>query len=537
MLFEVLNKPKIKSGEALTSYIQRVAYVNYLTPHEIWRVLNNSTRYPQSNMASLIDYIPSSVFDLDNFGKILGVSPDVFNSMVFRAVLLKFFPDELDGKLLDRRILSGCIDYFRKYCPICLSEQGCYSLQWQIKEIDVCLKHFVKLLHCCYRCGSKINILGTQSIVGVCEKCYCSLEDGPLKQVDKDKFIKRIYEDWCFLLDPCLDVSCGTSQITAIKLLYVMSDCKSEFTLSGVQSVLNKSTISGILQTARESRSTNCHNHVALILRILRHWNLSLEAFFNLDVPESFIDTILVKPVVDKNIYHCITPWCKSYKSVGSLERTTTSVKRDRIGGALHYYMYCNECMTEYGVDRLTGQLVERNYFIKLAWDIVKPCLDAGMSRPEIVKAKKITQDKVLRSTIYLYANGLITKDKLDINLPDEPDPSIKEQIAVNVLKSVNSKRIRTEILQLSYAEFLYYWFQKDIIALTLTRRVPRLRTQIVDSADRLECVRVALKYFLENHKKISIKEISKYVGVCPETLRLWGALSVIKDAKKSHKR
>ncbi len=184
-----------ENGESPTSYIQRISKANCLFPHDLWRsVLDKKARYPQSNMATLIDYVPAAVLNINDLARISGVPKDSLKKLTFGPAIKKFLPSNVgDEVLLSTRVSSGLIGQSRKYCPLCLTEAPYYRLIWQIKEINFCFWHNVQLLDSCPNCSSAINLLGPRSIIGVCDKCAFSLHKIKPKPLNVNKKENRIY--------------------------------------------------------------------------------------------------------------------------------------------------------------------------------------------------------------------------------------------------------------------------------------------------------------------------------------------------------
>ncbi len=528
-------RPIPESGESLTSYFQRVAKANYLSPHELWRSFTDKNlRYPQSTSADLIDYVPSSVLDLGKFAAQLKADVGAIDKLTFKVVLEKLLPLGFsDEDMLSKRILSSLIYKHRKFCPECVKENSYYKLIWQIEEVKYCYEHEVELLNSCPKCFTHIPLLGVNSIIGICEKCGFNLTYSETKKVVLNNNENRIMDDWMFLLS--LDVAKSTDVVNtrtiAIRLLYILNGLQPKLSKEIIDSTsIDLTTVRGLLQSARGSRSMQSFTHLKILLEILRKLQVPLHRFFQIKAPEVFTESVMETKKTIKNCYSCLAPWCSSYVTPGSLKKTGTSKKELEGSQVFHYYMYCEKCGIEYAIDKKAGKLVERGYFINIAWNLVRPRLMSGKNRSEIALELGISQHKVLRSTVFLYANALIDKSLLNLDLPDCPNYKEKNQLIQLVLKGGKAKEL-PEKFGWSNAEFLYYWFQLDVIIARIKKFVPQ-QNKRANKDQKVALVKKALEYFIEINKNITIKSICDYLGYSQETLRLWDTLPLIKEAK-----
>lgn len=253
-------------GELLTSFIHRICQVNHMEPHTLWRYVSRPRmHYPQSNMSHIIDCAPSSVLDLPSIAYFTGLREEAIEELTLLPVLKKWYGfciENLPEQAAGQRILSGSIDNSINFCPQCLIEKPYYRLIWQVKEIDTCLQHSIKLINKCPSCLSIIPRLAPNSRIAYCPLCGKPLwESNPDKIESKEEQI-RAYEDWEYLLD--LKQKSFTNQSSsnnvrsdlAIKILFLACEKAQQFTWDTARSTcFSKSTISMLLQTARDSSS------------------------------------------------------------------------------------------------------------------------------------------------------------------------------------------------------------------------------------------------------------------------------------------
>ncbi len=71
-MFPLLSRSKPLEGESLSSYIHRVAKANFVTAHDLWRLISSAgVHYSQSSMSSNIDIYPINLIDIKKFYNLL----------------------------------------------------------------------------------------------------------------------------------------------------------------------------------------------------------------------------------------------------------------------------------------------------------------------------------------------------------------------------------------------------------------------------------------------------------------------------------
>lgn len=517
-----LFRPSPKNNESLTSYIHRVAIKNHVSNHELWRLLApNTAHYPQASLSNSLDIYPYSFFDLNLYESMLLHKEHRLHTLTFIPLFEKF------GIYIDTiphsRILSGLIDKYRKYCPACLEEYLYYKLIWQVKEITWCPKHNISLFSKCWNCNKNLNLLPSDSQIGICPYCGEELKNAPAFQTEINN--SRLQIDWEYLLNPNKGLkpiqNCSIQQSLALKLLYMAQNNNLETT-----------SLKPILQIARESKVNQTFVHLSSIFKIIRKVGISMEDFLCLDVPTVFIKSIFKTHVSMNKQYACLAPWCESYQRPGSLIKTSTSTKHKKDGSHSNYYMFCSKCGIEYCIDDKKN-LVERGYFISFAWGKIKEAMNQPVIIKEISKSLKVPVDKIRRSIIFLLANKLIKNDNLPLSVPKNHSPELINSFIELINSGLNAKIIPKR-LNLSYNEFLYYWYLPEIKIAYIRHKKPQFKR--ADKTERNNLFNEALDYFALNNIAITIKSVCEHIGICPETLRNWGLLSKLKEAKELQK-
>lgn len=523
---QLIIRPQAFQDESLSSYMHRLAKFNYISNHELWRSITpKGVHYPQTSMSSFIDVCPINLIDIKKFGQMLLSDTQTLESHTFIPVLEKMNISR--ETIPSTRCLSGLISEHRRFCPECLKKNNLYKLIWQVKELNFCPEHNVKLEGKCPNCSKPVPILPNNSTLGECPQCNFELFKCYSEHYEANDFDYRVLNDWSYLLD------CSKAKISDINGLSIQQNLAIRTLFICKNSDLSRNeltTSKGIYQIARESKSTQTFLHFKTALYFSRLSNTPLEEFFTSMIPNDFIESIFKKPSLLKNSYYCIAPWCKNYLRAGKLETTTTSTKHLSSEYTLNYYMYCPCCGTEYAIDKKSKEIKERGYFISVAWNKIKNSLGSGLSLDKLTALFSTTEDKVRRCIIFLSANSLINNQNLQIDLPKEHDNHIKEKIIEFINLGWGSKKIRAT-LGLNQNSFLYYWFLPQIRIAYINRHV--LRPDKIKNENNLPSeLDHAIKYLIEKNSLITVKSICSILNTCPETLRNWSLLDKIQKAK-----
>lgn len=525
-----LRSPRSSQKENLTSYISRVAEANYVTPHELWRLLlPPKAHYPQASISRMIDISPGSTFDYIRFGEMLG--KEHLEHLTFLSVFEKIGIEEVE--IPKSQVLGGMLENHRKYCPECLKEKNIYKKVWQVKEVKWCEIHRVMLITECWNCHKKIPLLPSYGVNGKCPFCNANLAEAQTRRANLGVKEERVLCDWEYLLNPNkpgLVVSAGLSyqQHLAMRIIFAVE-------VSSLCHTARKVKLPSIMQSARRSRASESFTHFGVLLSVIRGQRISLDDFFNFDIPEEFISEILKKSTRIIQRTSCLAPWCKGYLNPGTLRRTATSTKVKKDGSKQNYYMICADCGTEYCLTGDGKAIHERGYFISLAHNKILPRLQRTMSIKQMAKELEATDDVIKRSIIYLAANGLI-EGELSLTIPCEHDEEVIQVILEEVRKGTRSKEIRQK-LGMNYNDFLFYWFETRIRIASLLYKPIEKSIRKAPSSENLLRVRGVLANFKANNIQISINGVAKILGVCPETIRLWSLLPEIKEAREVQKK
>lgn len=167
----LLVRPKPKSGEEMTEYVQRLAYVNGLKG--------------VSDLASLLNVALSQLLDCE--------------PAVLRAIILgRVSPDVLSHRNRPRGSWRPYVDRLRTWaharvCVACLKESDRLRATWSLPLSVSCTRHQTQLLDHCPECSLKIDRKRSQY------RCRCGFEYRELGSVpgpDWERAFYRLFAPW-----------------------------------------------------------------------------------------------------------------------------------------------------------------------------------------------------------------------------------------------------------------------------------------------------------------------------------------------------
>lgn len=186
--------------ESLTGYIKRLAEAHRVSVGNlIVKEIIPSVRESTSFRWSKNDFLGKDAMYLNSFHKL--------SKVIVQTLEEKTYIDDLGYLTMDiwQDFISSMY-MFREYqawCPICFEEslesgQIIYEqLLWNLKNVEICKKHGVKLADKCPYCHSQISTLSFSSRVGYCYKCqsWLGLKKNDISQ---NSFFNSEWHDWFY---------------------------------------------------------------------------------------------------------------------------------------------------------------------------------------------------------------------------------------------------------------------------------------------------------------------------------------------------
>ncbi|MEA4900708.1 TniQ family protein [Desulfitobacterium sp.] len=522
--------------EAISSFMFRLAEANGISMLSLWKLVREKRKhYAQRADITIIDFAPVNVINAEKlaYAAMIGVETVFQGSLYY--VLNKF---SLGERLERARFLSGVIRDYVAYCPICLNEHHYYKLLWRLNEIDICLKHKIRLSKNCHACNQIIEYKDV-SILDECPYCHEKLSAArDFKHVLKNEYLfqKDLQDAWIQLLKPGV-LKLKSSEV-ATRILYLAN--QKNHILDKVlvkNSILSKNSLSTILQQARGSLSNDRAFHISLVLNSLKMFNMNVNDFLSMEVPVLFVDSVRQPLEEKRHQYSCLAPWCINFGKTRVLVKTGTSFKRKVNGETLHYYLSCPECGCEYAVNQ-DGRLEERTYFIR-GYYYLKGLFNNEYDLNVLAEKSGLSKDRVRRCYAYFRTRGLLSVDSHKslegwANKKIQIEEDLLNKVIITIKDCINLNIVKRWRLWESYDQFLTYRFHPKVVrAIIQQKRVLTKRGSKVT----LEDVRQLLEELSEANIEISIDKVAQSLKVCSETLRSINGNSLIAEYKEIQRR
>ncbi|OME31158.1 hypothetical protein NSS98_26595 [Paenibacillus sp. FSL E2-0274] len=271
----------------------------------------------------------------------------------------------------------------------------------------ICEKHHRILLEHCHYCKSKIKYKDIKE-VGICPHCLKELSEQRsevIEVITNQLILEHRWYRTAFdlLLNDSSGILFDSSEL-ALKLLYVLNGCKSDFNRKAISGNLKETTLVHFLQCARGTTKKNTI-HIRTILSILKARDINVENFLTMETPDEFKSALLNHDVKEKHSLTCKAPWCKYYELKGRLF-ATASKNIQHHGQTLKQYFLCPDCGCEYGLNS-SKELIERTYFIR-AFEILSNRNMDNLTWPEKEKIFGLKRNRILRIIAYFSSRGIV---------------------------------------------------------------------------------------------------------------------------------
>lgn len=514
------------ADESLSSFLRRLSKVNGINLLTFWNYLNAGTDfYVQYEEITRLDFCPSNILNIDKLAKVTRLESDVLLSGSLYYLLHTF---SLGTEVERSRFTAGMIRETLHYCPECLKDKKYHRLHWRINGIHTCIIHRIKLQDKCPQCKKGIQYKDVRTL----DKCpYCdmdfsiSLNSLSNNDCDWDQQI-WLYQSWNRLLNAKeLRIS---PQSWALRVLYLMNQRQAIFDKERVKSEMKgASKLAGLLQLARDSLKQKRTLHISYILNLLREKQFGIDDLLKLELPQTFIDSVLIPPRLKKDTVACKAPWCAKFGVEGALIQTGTSFKRKMNGQIQSYYLACLKCGCEYAFNA-ENQIEERTYFIK-GYNFLKSNMGKGNSIYSISQKTGLSFDQVKRCIAYFFSRGF---KFLELGVSFQTDPLKLDMLIDAMKRNIPIKSIRNWNCWGNYTHFLVHRFHPSVMEqhLLQTRSMPK-RINYIKNLDEIKKVVDRLN---DLEKTISIDDVAELMGVSVNTIRNWGGCPYIRKMKES---
>lgn len=407
--FTVRPKPEI--GESLTGYLLKVVHMNFVNLNSLFTKVHNGSRRRTDHQ---IDILPERVIDLEALTGIVDVPLPKLRAMTFQSVVEKYV-NQIDTSQDYPTAMRDVTDKaYRRFCPVCLQEDGVLKLIWQVKEVEICDKHLVHLTSKCPVCATDQPFLSKSLAVLRCLSCGSKLTShGAAKVEDTDLIAAqlRVSSDWRYLMDPSVSSlvpeikNYSKEKSLAIAVLYLLQGKPQTYNPESTpQNRLRKLT-SGLVRMVRDDSDPKWVT-VAQYLLILRSLNLEPSDIRSISIPDSYVASLYPSKY---SLGPCSAQWCRFYGTSNGMKRILWKpyFEKDKIRYA--YPSVCTGCYMRYGISDNQWRNAPVSFCdgIELAQK-VRELLNTGASHNQITRKLKIRYSQLARIAGYLAYHQLL---------------------------------------------------------------------------------------------------------------------------------
>ena len=524
-------RPLPKRGESLTGYLLRVVHKNFVDLNSLLTSIHNGSRRRTDHQ---IDILPGRVIDLDTLSGIVGVPLSQLRDLTFHSVVEKYV-DQIDTSQEYPTVMRDVTDKaYRRFCPVCLEEDSVLKLIWQVKEVEICDKHHVRLTSKCPICGTEQPFLSKNIAVLCCVSCGSKLGAHDVRKVENTDLIAaqlRIYSDWRYLMDSSIsslipEIKNYTKEESlAIVVTYLLQGkpkTYNPYNPEPIQPNLRK-LVHGLVNMVRDD---NYLKRVTVIqsLSILRRLNLKPTDLRSICIPDSFVASLYPS---EYSYGPCLAPWCKFYGTSNGMKQILRKqcLMENRVQYA--YPCVCTGCYMRYGIADSQWSNVPVSFCdgIDLIQKVRK-LLNAGASLTEITRKLKIRYPQMSRITGYLayyqLLDASLAKKFTPLSIPDNVLECVK-QIGPFVSEIGQTKA--KKIYGWQTADFYYYMAMvevQDYLAFNEESNIPRRgnmvrKGRVITNEDTRKLMAL-IEQWKTSDTKIIFQSLAKAMN-CPATL------------------
>ncbi|WP_025693124.1 TniQ family protein [Paenibacillus zanthoxyli] len=416
-------RPEVKYGESLSSYLMRACQANMILYFDLLRHVQPIKSMDVFYRRSIrIDIMPQQKHDMRRLAMLLGQTEKSLYEMTFDSLRLKLNHYGLylnDSFLTLMPVLLESNK--RKFCTYCLKENIGYQMLWQVREIDVCLKHKVKLKTSCPICNHDQSYIHNNLGAYRCYHCgnYLFSENQQFHEANKECMPQR-YNEWQYILDPKKQLFPGLvngldlQKTICITLIYILQlqleESPTQYRYNLVSRLLRHDYLHSILRFINDETSPQKVTFPQII-KILNKIKISFKAFTKTKVPASYVNSIKLLKNQEKVNRKCLTPWCITFDKSDALKEIpfthNSTFKKEKYSGA----SICDNCGIRYGYNLGTKQWSEIDNNIELI-DKVVLMLWFDKNEKEIRKSLNISYRKLYEALGYALRYNLLPINK-----------------------------------------------------------------------------------------------------------------------------
>lgn len=521
---KALRTPNFNKGESLTTYLLKVSKNNRVDICDLYRIITNDDLIKKRNkiLFHRLDLYPKKVIDIRNLCTLLGLSENEIEDMTFTSVLKKLTEETTEKYAYEyayKKLLPLINVKSRKFCPVCLKENGCFNIIWQVKELDICDKHLSYLRDDCQQCGCVQPYIHENMGSLKCISCSSPLtitSNSIIEhQIVSEQTLK--YRDWNFLLNPLKSFpkveGLTREQSLALYALYIAQNFEPKFSLQKVNGM--KISYAKKLRSLVKGISQNVFN-LTILLDLIRRHAMSVEEFSNLRVDDNFLKSF--NP--PKREIACLAPWCSSYGTSKNL------IDKKRMTSTYKNLFVCTDCYIKYGTRKSTDKWEDVRGFIKIISDIKENLSPNTIPETQLSIEIGIDMQKCKQALGYMAYRKLLPSHWSDRYVPTMPENTLSliEKFQNLITKSVK-KMLKHSKKEYGWSsnDYYYYLAYPEVEHLLVFKVQDTFVRKIYNQGDLKEQVLEEIRSSNKEGTNISLKAISKRIGVGRTTLTNYG--------------
>ncbi|WP_245840107.1 TniQ family protein [Sutcliffiella horikoshii] len=368
---------------------------------------SNNKFYKVYNLSSThqLDTNPKRVFDIKKISLITGVlERDLLNcslNSILNVMCDRVLLEEITHS--KGSFLNGVYNIkFRYFCPNCLADNLYYKLEWQLKDITICIRHNVLLTSTCSKCGQQQPYTHTNLASGHCFNCdntLCSKLSTELIYDDslirKNVWLSQQYKNFSAIFSSetkSSDISNIYKDIL-IKFIYLCSNKVDIFKSEDIK-FISRDYKYKLLNSLKVTKLESVDISISILFKVLWECKITVENFVSLEIPSSFSKSLLDYL---QNLTVCLTPWCQHNNSNKML------FKINNVKSKTHFNLHiCICCSVKFGNKRVDKVWEEYGDIIEVGYALIRPLVNAGFSIVDISRKTSISRYKVDKMVSYL---------------------------------------------------------------------------------------------------------------------------------------
>ncbi|WP_162879201.1 TniQ family protein [Paraliobacillus quinghaiensis] len=544
-------RPKPLEGESLTGYFMRLAKNNYLSLDEFFYIVKSDYK-KSSRQLHITDTLPEKVMNIELLKKILKCCSSDIEKMSFTNVFYLFFNDKEEALSNYRSVMPEMIEKEkRKFCSYCLEETGTYKLVWQLKDIQVCDIHQIKLQSKCPSCSNEQPYVSLELANYSCHFCHSPLTTPSIDTTYSDIALindqLQKYQDWNFLMTSDITLSFENipglhkEKQLAISFIYLFTGKENTFDMKTIPKT-ERSYIRGLLRFLNNGGS-RLKVTLRRLFRLIEHSKTSMREFSEMRVPESFIKSLKLTPY-KKEVGPCLCSWCKSNKSDKSIKELTNIEGNNSYKFVQVSYSkisVCLDCFTRHGYNdqnKWVSIKMGKNTIgvnVELAEKILY-LFKAGLLFTQVKGNVNVSRFSCYYAVAYLVNQGAIPLQyymQKDVIKPKELVECFKKLVS-----SYGEKRQKAkELFNWTAKEYYYFLTTKEVQTFLLMEsyRIKKL-SRIGSSSNWRKKVSRELKKQVQAETKITIKGVANALGCSLKGLQTNNLRGMIVAAREQQK-